>query len=150
MSFRIPIYYGITRLGRESFGNNNNTYSSQDYVQQKKKQTFFLLNNRVINNRSKNYEEFYIKKVPYINATTQKYKNLKDNKNNLSSGLNTKLDLNNLNIISNSTSGIAPTTLSATDNAFMSYNIDPSGSILGNNICRLNNFNNYKVLTLRK
>jgi len=146
MSFRNTIYSGITTLGREALGNNNN--SSQDYLEQKKKKNLFLMNNnKVINNRSKNYEQYYNNKLPYVNSTIQNYKNYQFNKNNLSSGLTTKLNLNNLNIISDSI-GNSPTTISTTQIAFKSYNIDPSGSILGNNICRLNNFNNYRVLSL--
>jgi hypothetical protein len=65
----------------------------------------------------------------------------------LVSGLYTKLDLNNVDVIaSNTTPFGSPTPISvASTTPYLDYRIDPSGKLFGNTICGLNNFINYKV-----
>jgi len=67
------------------------------------------------------------------------------NKSNLNINLITKMDLTNVPVIQNFSTGATPTTITTTDVPFLDYNIDPSGNLFGNTICGINNFVRYMV-----
>jgi len=67
------------------------------------------------------------------------------NKNELYINLVTQLDLSGVTVASNLQTGQTPLIINPTsDIPFLNYSIDPSGSLFGNNICGLNNYNNYR------
>ena len=82
-----------------------------------------------------------LKKANYI-----KYSNAQgSSKNYLASGLTTTIDLLNVPVIQNDT-GDSPTTISTTSIPYLTYVIDPSGVMFGNNICGLNDINDFRII----
>jgi hypothetical protein len=69
------------------------------------------------------------------------------NKNQLYINLITKLQLNDdIPVITNNTSGFAPSIIDPTlQDPFIEYTIDISGNLFGNDICTINNWENYIV-----
>ena len=69
------------------------------------------------------------------------------NKSNLNINLYTKLVLNRVKVIANSSTGISPTpidvSLLVTPN--LKYTIDPCGELFGNTVCGINNYQNFIV-----
>jgi len=68
-------------------------------------------------------------------------------KTQLYTNLYTKLDLSDLSgntpIISDLSGNTFPVTINTSVTPFLTYNIDPSGVLFGNNLCGINNFLNY-------
>ena len=62
---------------------------------------------------------------------------------NLNINLITKLNLRELSIIKDASSGAVPSTIKTSSIPYLDYEIDPSGSLFGNSVCGLNNFMNY-------
>ena len=67
------------------------------------------------------------------------------NKANLNINLITKMDLTNVPVIQEFSTGNVPTTITTTATPFLDYNIDPSGNLFGNTICGINNWEKYLV-----
>ena len=67
------------------------------------------------------------------------------NKANLNINLISKLDLSGVDVIQDVSGNLAPSTITTTSIPFLDYNIDPNGSLFGNTICGINNFENYMV-----
>lgn len=55
----------------------------------------------------------------------------------------TKLNLENVVVVSDLSGNINPVTIDTTVEPYLKYNIDPSGNLFGNTICGINNFENY-------
>ena len=55
------------------------------------------------------------------------------------------MDLTDVPVIQNFSTGATPTTITTTADPFLDYNIDPSGNLFGNTICGINNFVRYMV-----
>jgi len=71
-------------------------------------------------------------------------------KNNLNINLITKMNLNNVPVISYLSNGETPVTAVSvtssnccTSTPYLTYNIDPCGNLFGNNVCGINNYLNY-------
>jgi len=74
--------------------------------------------------------------------------NVSINKNQLYINLITKLQLNNdIPVVINNTTGTAPSLIVRNEdtNPTTKYTIDPSGILFGNDICGINNWQNYVV-----
>ena len=65
------------------------------------------------------------------------------NKANLNINLLTRLNLRNVPVIQDASSGAIPSTITLDSVPFLDYVIDPSGSLFGNSICGINNYLNY-------
>lgn len=73
------------------------------------------------------------------------------NKSNLNINLITKLNLEDVPVIENMTNKDIPTSIvptsvanaSSTNYPYLTYNVDPSGNLFGNNVCGINNYLNY-------
>jgi len=72
------------------------------------------------------------------------------NKSQLYSNLYTKLGLSDISgntpIISNLTGGTFPIIIDTSANPYLTYDIDPSGNLFGNDVCGINNYLNYVEL----
>ena len=140
MVFSNTLYSGITTSGKETFGTYNPKISAGDYIRNKTATTTFCNIN------------LCKKKVPVLNNTDllmlkRSYLlslNNKHDKNNLTSGLETQIDLENQNVIENK-SGVTPSTLDKLKVPYLEYVIDASGSLFGNTTCGLNNINNFRI-----
>lgn len=66
-------------------------------------------------------------------------------KTNLYINLITKLDLKGVSVVADFSGNVVPTTINASANPYLRYNIDPSGNLFGNTVCGFNNYVNYMV-----
>lgn len=137
------IYSGISTLGRETFGQLNSGDTSGDHIRTKNVQTIYCNPSRCT--RVSNYNELNALRNSFRAKYLSNKNTIQSQKNGLVSGLYTELDLNSVNVMSNSTTNVSPTSISLTSIPYLDYNIDPSGKLFGNNLCGLNNFINYKV-----
>lgn len=147
MTSRVTSYSGKTSSGKETFGQANESTTAQDYITNKKNK---LIGCNMKNaNKLKNYYDYYYTKEKKDNTICLNTSNLRGNKYNLSNkyelvlGLYTKVDLKNVNVMSDAIDNISPVGISVSDTPYQSYNLDPSGLLFGNNICGLNNIINY-------
>ena len=67
------------------------------------------------------------------------------NNSNLNINLITKLELSDVAVLQDVSSNSVPATVSQNSIPFLDYNIDPSGSLFGNTICGINNWEKYMV-----
>jgi len=73
------------------------------------------------------------------------------NKSNLNINLITTLNLSGVPVIENMTTQTVPTSIepttvantSSTNYPYLTYNVDPSGNLFGNNVCGINNYLSY-------
>jgi hypothetical protein len=131
---------------KPSFAQFKEPTNSSDYITQKKIQNLF---------KSYYTKNCYSKCKKPINASDyiiQKniqysfYHPNEINKNQLYINLITKLQLNNdIPVIIDNTNGISPSLIDLTQNPTTRYTIDPDGILFGNNICTINNWENYVV-----
>ena len=136
------LYSGRTTLGGRTFGQLNGGTNAGSYIDSTSARSQFCpLHCQSVRN--------YAQLNTLRNATRYTYNGnrntLQSNKNALVSGLNTKLDLIDVSVISNLTTNVSPTSISNTAIPYLTYNIDPNGSLFGNTPCGQSNFTNYKV-----
>lgn len=62
---------------------------------------------------------------------------------NLNINLITRLNLRNVPVIQDASSGAIPSTIETSSIPYLDYVIDPSGALFGNSVCGINNFINY-------
>ncbi len=103
----------------KAFGVFLESMNAGDYIHKKKLKTAYKIFN-----------------YPYQNAI---------NNANLNINLISKLDLTNVPVIQNFSTGDVPTTITNSSVPFMDYNIDPSGNLFGNTVCGINNWEKYLV-----
>lgn len=128
----------------KAFGVFSESITAGDYINNKKTIATYCNANKCVPSLKNGSESNYLlfkraKKLsvyPYLNSI---------NKANLNINLITKMDLKNVNVIQNFSTGDTPTTITRTADAFLDYNIDPSGNLFGNTICGINNFVRYMV-----
>ena len=115
----------------KAFGVFLESNDAGDYIQKKKLKTEYKLFHCPYKRVKK------IFKYPYKETI---------NNANLNINLISKLDLTNVPVIQSFSTGDVPTTISITSVPFMDYNIDPSGNLVGNTSCGINNFEKYLVI----
>jgi hypothetical protein len=136
-------YSGYTTLGNKAFGSLNTSISAGNFIYTKKIQYKYCNPSRCV--KVKNYTDLYALNASYRIEYTTKQDTIKSQKNNLVSGLYTKLDLKDVDVISKSTTNVSPTSITTSSVPYLDYNIDPSGKLFGNTTCGINNFINYRV-----
>jgi hypothetical protein len=137
------IYSGQTSLGNKAFGQLQSTTPAGNYTYAKRVQYQYCNPSRCV--KVNNYKDLYALNASYRIEYTTKQDTIKSQKNNLVSGLYTKLDLKDVDVISKSTTNVSPTSITTSSVPYLEYNIDPSGNLFGNTSCGLNNFINYRV-----
>jgi hypothetical protein len=128
----------------KAFGVFSEPQNAGDYIIQKKTIAIYCNANKCVPSLKIGSQGNYLlykqaKKLrvyPYLNSI---------NKANLNINLITKLDLTNIDVIQNFSTGATPTTITTTADPFLDYNIDPSGNLFGSTICDINNFVRYMV-----
>ena len=157
-----------TYPAKPTFGENNKVQNARDYILEKSAKTSFCnasycgsLKKVSVANQG---DLLLLRKTKYLNYFNSLYKlqnsNYIDkqlpllkfdkfNKSNLNVNLITKLDLKNVNVISNNITGKTPTpiTLNPLDIIpyYSKYKIDPDGVLFGNTICGVNNYEEFMV-----
>jgi hypothetical protein len=130
--------------GNKSFGVFLEPQTSGDYIYNKKSTYSYCQSNKCFPSRkfSSESNRLLFKRAnklsvyPCLNSI---------NKANLNINLITKLDLTNVPVIQEFSTGAIPSTITTTSTPYLDYNIDPSGNLFGNTICGINNFVNYMV-----
>ena len=139
-----------------AFGNKQNNYVyTSDYIKNKKIKYQFCDSNikSTTNSDIFNYPSNYQTDSTQGNLllfNQYRYPKKKYNSFNLISGLYTKLDLKNVNVLETTTTPITtPTsinpTLLLTKPFYENYIIDPNGSLFGNTPCGINNYINFRT-----
>ena len=123
--------------GKETFGQFRRVQNASDYTLSKKaKSTYCRQSNCLPKTSTLNNGDYLLKHFYEIDS-------IRSIKTDLTNGLITKLDLKGVSVIKNKQTGESPTTLSKTSVTYLDYTIDPSGTLFGNTICGLNNYQNY-------
>jgi len=142
-------YSGKTSIGKETFGQFIQVEDAGNYTLNKKSKYTYcntspcLPKKNTVANQS---DYLLLKKANYLKYFT-KLDNIRSIKTNLTNGLITKLDLKDVSVIQNTTTGDSPTSISTSSISYLDYTIDPSGNLFGNTVCGLNNYQNYLVYT---
>ena len=140
MVFIPKSYTGITyTTGKEAFGQFRRVQNASDYISSKKAKNAHCRQNSCLPRTDTLSNGDYLLKQFYA------VDSIRSIKTDLANGLITKLDLKGVSVIKNTQTGQSPTTISNTSVPYLSYTIDPSGSLFGNTTCGLNNFENYLV-----
>lgn len=137
-------FSGTTINGSKAFGHLSSTRFASDYITNKKATLISCHSKTCLPKTRSINQSIYLssKKTNYI-----KYSNPQGtNKNQLASGLITTIDLLDVPVIQNNNTGESPSTISTSSIPYLSYVIDPSGVMFGNNICGLNNINDFRVI----
>jgi hypothetical protein len=126
------------------------TYCNEKYCNPLKKTTVKTQGELLLLRKTKNlnyYQSLYDKN--HSNYLDNTKSNLTFNNSNLNINLITKLDLNNVSVISNNLTGQTPTPVVLNPASgipyYNNYNIDPSGVLFGNTICGINNYEKFMV-----
>ena len=139
-------YSGTTTNGRQTFGQSSPNQTAGDYILNKKAKSTFC-NSKICLPRTptSNQADYLLLK----NKNYARYSNVTNpqgtSKNDLVSGLTTTINLLNVPVIQNTT-GVSPTTISTSSIPYLTYVIDPSGVMFGNNICGLNDINDFRII----
>jgi hypothetical protein len=154
-----------TYPARPAFGENNKVQNARDYIVEKSTRSSFCnasycgsLKKVAVATQS---DLLLLRKTKYLNYYNSLYKlnnsnyidkklpTLTFNKSNLNVNLITKLDLKNVNVISNNITGKSPTPISLNPfdviPYYSKYKIDPDGLLFGNTICGINNYEDFMV-----
>jgi len=122
-----------TTSGRKTFGTFKPSLYASDYITNKKAKAVFC-DSSVCPKGISESNLLLLKKSNYLKV----YSCNDVNTANLNINLITKLNLNDVTVIT-------PTTMDSTEtNPYLVYTIDPSGSLFGNTICGENNYINYQ------
>jgi len=152
MSFSRKLAYSgnMYTTGKETFGQFAQVQYASDYISNKKIKNTFCRQNPCLPKTItvSNHGDYLLSKkanyLQYFNTLD----NIRSSKTNLTNGLITKLDLKDVSVIKNTQTGESPTTISINTIPYLEYTIDPSGSLFGNTVCGLNNFENYVVYNI--
>lgn len=138
-------YSGKTTSGREAFRNFVSKQYAGDYTQNKTNQHRTVCGEKsCIPKKSVANQSDYLLRKKAINNYYNDINNSQVIKTDLNYGLVSKMVLSGVSVIKNNITDASPTTLNQSF-APSYYTIDPSGNLFGNNICGINNFENYAV-----
>lgn len=135
-----------TYPAKPAFGVNNAVQNAGDYILQKKiKRSFCNISLcKPLNNVKTQSDLLSLNKANYFNnnCVSQNF-----NKSNLNINLFTKIDLEDVKVIANSSTGKSPTPIDIVTQypPYITYTVDPCGTLFGNTICGVNNFQNFVV-----
>jgi hypothetical protein len=135
-----------TYPAKPAFGVNVAVQNAGDYLSQKKaKRSYCNISLcRQMNSVKSQSDLLTLKKSNYLynKCNSQLF-----NTSNLNVNLYTKIDLKDVNVISNTSTSKTPTSIDVTNTnpSYITYTIDPCGTLFGNTICGVNNFQNYVV-----
>jgi hypothetical protein len=118
---------------------------ASDYITKKKIKYSFCSPNYCKSNKNIYSESNYLmlKRANKLAFYPNKYSL---NKSQLYMNLLTQLDLNSeIAVISDLSGNTFPVNIDTTLIPYLKYNIDPSGNIFGNNVCGLDNWENYLI-----
>lgn len=135
-----------TYPARPTFGVNVGVQNAGDYILQKKAKRSYCNVSlcKPINNVKSQSDLLTLNKSNYL---FNKCISRSFNKTNLNVNLFTKLDLKDVKVIADTSTGQSPVFINlVTKNPpYITYTIDPCGTLFGNTICGVNNFQNYVV-----
>lgn len=129
-----------------TFGVNLAVQNAGDYILQKKaKRSYCNISLcKQMNKVNSQSDLLLLRKSNYLyNKCNSQFFNTA----NLNVNLYTKLKLNGVKVLANSSTGVSPTKIdpTSTDPSYITYTIDPCGELFGNTICGVNNYQNFLV-----
>ena len=145
MSLPIRLFQ-TTYPARSAFGVNNAVQNAGDYILQKKAKRSYCNTSlcKPSNNVKTQGDLLLLRKSNYFKNFCKSYS---FNKSNLNVNLITKMDLQDVNVISNTEYGESPTPIDIPCDIppYVLYRIDPIGVLFGNTLCGINNYQNFMV-----
>jgi hypothetical protein len=126
--------------GKRTFGNFGKSQESSSYIDNLSSKTQTSKQLDCITFNSAKTQGQYIKLKNTKISRPDKFFSF--NKANLYVNLVTRLNLEDACVIK-TYDGTCPTDISLNTIPYLTYNIDPSGSLFGNSTCGLNNYTNY-------
>jgi hypothetical protein len=140
MSLPIRLFQ-TTYPARSAFGVNNAVQNAGDFILQKKAKRSYC---KASNNVKTQSDLLLLRKSNYLKNKCQLYS---FNKSNLNVNLFTKMNLQDVSVITNTETGVSPTPIDIPCDIppYISYTIDPSGVLFGNTLCGINNYQNFIV-----
>lgn len=127
-------------ISKKTFGNFGNTQEAGNYINHLSRKIQTSKQSDCITFNSVSSQGEYLKSM---NNKIERNNNFFSfNKANLNMNLVNKLNLQNVCVLKD-INGNCPANISSTAMPFLTYTIDPSGSLFGNSICGLNNYTNY-------
>ncbi len=135
--------------GKSAFKTFHKSQDAGEYILKKKSVTLFCNPkiSRIVTTNSKGklfrgHSDYLL----FNNSSYLKYYEKLDDiyavKQTLNHALITKLDLENVPVIEG-TLGVCPTNIDTKSPSYLTYTIDPSGNLFGNNVCGEYNWQNY-------
>lgn len=131
---------------KATFAQFNEPTDSSEYIINKKAKYAFCAPNICHPNKNVYSESnlLLLKRANYLRFYPCKAAGI--DKTQLYINLITKLDLSgNIPVISDLSGNTYPVIINTTVTPYLKYNIDPSGYLFGNDVCGINNFENYIV-----
>ena len=129
--------------GKTTFGQIREPLNSGEHILLKKNKNAFCKPNYCSTNNNLYSQSNYIALKTANNVKFNPF-NCADH-TELYMNLITKMDLNNVTVVTDSSGNVNPVIIDTNAKSFLTYNIDPSGSLFGNTVCGINNFQNYMV-----
>ncbi len=126
---------------KDSFKQLKEPLTASDYLSKKKIKYIFCKPDYCHPNKNLYSQSNYLL---LRQANTNAYYRCNDiDKTQLYINLYTKLDLNEVPVISQLSDDSYPVEISTSVVPFLTYNIDPSGVLFGNSVCGINNWENF-------
>lgn len=128
--------------GKSAFGELKKSMQSSDYIaNQKRKNTFCGIKSECASIHIASQGDYLsLKKRNHSILNPYDY----INNTELYTNLITKLDVTGVDVIS-SNDGISPVKINSNEEGYLTYIIDPNGSLFGTSVCGITNFENYRV-----
>jgi hypothetical protein len=130
-----------TYNGKRTFKQVNEPLTSRDYIQLKKTKYSNCYPNYCHPNKNQGSQNNYLLLLRANHIALNPCPEI--DKNQLYINLITKLNLNDVPVISNLSDNSYPVQISTSVIPYLTYNIDPSGNLFGNTICGIDNWQNY-------
>lgn len=128
--------------GKTAFCNFNEPFNSNEYITNKKAKYLFCNPHKCRLNKNlhsqSNYLIFKKERILSSNPCSE------IDPSQLYINLITKLDLSDdIIVVTDLSNNNYPVQINKSDTPYLKYDIDPNGSLFGNNICGINNYENY-------
>lgn len=133
---------------KSTFAQFNEPLEANEYIANKKLKYSFCSPNICHPNKNVYSQSNYLFLRRANNLAFYPCKNSID-KTQLYINLITKLQLNNVNVISDLSGNTSPVIIDTNVIPFLKYNIDPSGNLFGDTPCGITNFENYLIYNIQ-
>ena len=124
-----------------TFAQFNQSFNSGEYVKYVKRKQSYCKPRYCIPNTNVNSQSNHINIKKELYSTSNPCNSI--NPKQLYTNLFTKLDLQDVVVVTDLSGNTHPVTIDKTTSPYLIYNIDPSGNLFGNSVCGIHNWENY-------